>query len=249
MDMMKGIAGLASDSREVKAGYLFAALPGTRADGASFIADAVRRGAIAVLGVPQARATPRRSACVSSPTKIRARAWRAWRRHSFGAQPKSWPPSPAPTARPPSRVSAPDLGALGIKAASMGTIGVVTPEGEIALAHTTPDPIETHRLLARSRRRASIIWRSKPRATASINIASTASTWRLRPSPTSRAIISTIMPISTDYLAAKLRLFTEVVREGGVAVVNADAPHAEGFHRRRARTRSTLVTVGEKARR
>ena len=47
---MSGFAGLASDSREVKPGYLFAALPGARADGAGFIADAVRRGAMAVLG-------------------------------------------------------------------------------------------------------------------------------------------------------------------------------------------------------
>ena len=46
-------AGLASDSREVKPGYLFAALPGTKADGAAFVSDAVSRGAIAVLGRPE----------------------------------------------------------------------------------------------------------------------------------------------------------------------------------------------------
>ena len=39
-------------------------------------------------------------------------------------------------------------------------------------------------------------------------------------------------PTFEDYLAAKLRLFTEVVQEGGVAVVNADAEHADAFHRR-----------------
>src|SRR6202000_1318637 len=38
---------------------------------------------------------------------------------------------------------------LGYSAASMGTIGVVAPKGEIALAHTTPDPIEVHRILKR----------------------------------------------------------------------------------------------------
>jgi UDP-N-acetylmuramyl tripeptide synthase len=47
--------GLACDSRKVEPGFLFAALPGTRADGTAFIVDAVRRGAVAVLGVPQAR--------------------------------------------------------------------------------------------------------------------------------------------------------------------------------------------------
>ncbi len=46
------------------------------------------------------------------------------------------------------------------------------------------------------------------------------------------------MPTFDDYLAAKLRLFTEVVRAGGVAVVNADAEHADAFHRRRADARA-----------
>ena len=44
------IAGLTSDSRAVEPGWLFAALPGTKADGRAFVADAVRRGAVAVLG-------------------------------------------------------------------------------------------------------------------------------------------------------------------------------------------------------
>ena len=43
------IAGLAADSREVKPGYLFAALPGVNTDGARFIEDALKRGAAAVL--------------------------------------------------------------------------------------------------------------------------------------------------------------------------------------------------------
>ena len=42
------IEGLAADSREVRPGYLFAALPGVKTDGARFIADAVARGAAAV---------------------------------------------------------------------------------------------------------------------------------------------------------------------------------------------------------
>ncbi len=43
------IDGLALDSRAVRAGDLFAALPGSRTDGAGFIADAVASGAAAVL--------------------------------------------------------------------------------------------------------------------------------------------------------------------------------------------------------
>ena len=43
------VLGLTADSREVKPGYLFAALKGGQADGAAYIADAVGRGAVAVL--------------------------------------------------------------------------------------------------------------------------------------------------------------------------------------------------------
>ncbi len=43
------ICGITADSRKVAPGYLFAALPGSRADGSRFIAEAVARGAVAVL--------------------------------------------------------------------------------------------------------------------------------------------------------------------------------------------------------
>ena len=42
----ENFTGLASDSREVKPGYLFAALPGTKVNGAEFVKDAVARGAV-----------------------------------------------------------------------------------------------------------------------------------------------------------------------------------------------------------
>ena len=48
------LAGLTLDSRKVQPGYLFAALSGSKADGASFVADAVRRGAVAILAAPDA---------------------------------------------------------------------------------------------------------------------------------------------------------------------------------------------------
>ena len=69
------IAGLAADSREVKPGYLFAALPGVKTDGARFIADALQRGAAAIL-VAARRRTAARHRRRSSRTATRAGAWR-----------------------------------------------------------------------------------------------------------------------------------------------------------------------------
>ena len=43
------ITGLSADSREVRAGFVFAAFPGAKLDRRQFIADAVARGAAAVL--------------------------------------------------------------------------------------------------------------------------------------------------------------------------------------------------------
>lgn len=43
------VIGLTADSRQVTPGYLFAALPGTRADGRDFIDQAVASGAVALL--------------------------------------------------------------------------------------------------------------------------------------------------------------------------------------------------------
>ena len=43
------ITGLTADSREVRPGFLFAALSGVKTDGARFIADAMARGAAAIL--------------------------------------------------------------------------------------------------------------------------------------------------------------------------------------------------------
>src|SRR5262249_13865567 len=51
------IAGITADSRRVAPGFLFAALPGGRADGRAFIAEAVSRGAVAVLA-PEGTAWP-----------------------------------------------------------------------------------------------------------------------------------------------------------------------------------------------
>lgn len=55
------LTGIACDSRQVQPGFLFAALPGTKADGATFIPDALGRGAAALLvpaGVRPAAAVP-----------------------------------------------------------------------------------------------------------------------------------------------------------------------------------------------
>src|ERR1700748_1140554 len=88
MKASRDFSGLASDSREVKPGYLFAALPGTKADGASFVKDAAARGAVAVLGRPEVASAAKASGVrfIADENPRRALALEAAR--FFGAQPK-----------------------------------------------------------------------------------------------------------------------------------------------------------------
>ena len=127
------VRGLTSDSREVKPGYLFAALPGSKTDGARFLKDAVA-GARAVLGRPEladdakalgVRLHRRRKSAARAGAHgrrvLRRAARDRRRRHRHQRQNLR------------RRVPAPDLDAAGQQAASLGTVGVVTPKGEIAL--------------------------------------------------------------------------------------------------------------------
>jgi UDP-N-acetylmuramoyl-L-alanyl-D-glutamate--2,6-diaminopimelate ligase len=133
---------------------------------------------------------------------------------------------------------------LGKKAASMGTIGVIAPCGEIKLDHTTPDPIETHRILADLKREGVD------------HLALEASShgldqFRLDGVEIAAGAFTNITRDHLDYhetfesyLSTKLRLFREVVRNEGIAVVNADAEHAELFHQAATKRGLRVLTVG-----
>ncbi len=66
------ITGITADSREARPGWLFAALPGAKADGAQFISDAIGKGATAILA--KGRDCQRRTASDIARTAPRAGA-------------------------------------------------------------------------------------------------------------------------------------------------------------------------------
>ena len=142
------IRGLSSDSREVRPGYLFAALAGSRTTGVDFISDAAARGAAAVLapeGTDPALASGVR--LVTDPNPRRRLALVAAR--FYGAQPAVV----ACVTGTNGKTSVAEFTrqiwqASGRKAASLGTLGAWTADGRRALGHTTPDPIALHEALA-----------------------------------------------------------------------------------------------------
>ena len=86
--------------------------------------------------------------------------------------------------------------------------------------------------------------RWRPRRTGSTSIGSTGCGWRRRPSPTSRATISTITADFDAYFEAKLALFTRVLPRSGAAVINLDDPRGAAVaEAARARGQRT-ITIG-----
>jgi len=239
-------SGLASDSRDVRPGFLFAALPGTHADGASFVEDAVARGAVAVLGRPGLKAKVEalgvRFVCDDNPR----RALSHQAAQFFKLQPKIIAAVTGTKGKSSVVAFVREIWTtLGKPAASLGTVGLVAPSGETALRHTTPDPIEIHRLLA------------KLKQDGVDRLALEASShgldqFRLDGVEIAAAAFTNITRDHMDYhgdfahyLAAKLRLFDELVRPGGVAVINTDAAHAEHFLAAAKVRGLKVVTVGE----
>ena len=140
------ITGITADSRAVAPGFLFAALPGVKADGRRFIADAVARGAVAVLaplgtewpaGVP-----PRPLVQDAEPRRALARLAAA---HA-GAQPAT---VVAVTGTNGKTSTADFLRQLApAPAASLGTLGVIAPGRPAGAGLTTPDPVSLAQTLA-----------------------------------------------------------------------------------------------------
>src|SRR5690606_20141854 len=137
----------ATDSRAVRPGYLFAALPGTRLDGAQFIKQAVGAGAVAVLARNDVKPCPK-TAWVSDANPRRQIALIAAR--FYARQPRTI----AAVTGTSGKTSVADFTrqlwqATGRQAASLGTLGVRTAQATDKLAHTPPDPIVLHQALDR----------------------------------------------------------------------------------------------------
>lgn len=242
------IAGLTADSRAVRPGFLFAALPGAKADGRAFIADAVARGATAVLaptGTAWPPAVPPRP-LIEDPDPRRRLALLAAAFH--GAQPKVI----AAITGTNGKTSTADFlrqiwaGLAGGRAASLGTLGLVAPGHAAGPGLTTPDPValaETLAALKRSGIDHTAIEASShgldQRRLDGVRLAAAAFTTFTRDHLDYHGSMA-------SYLAAKLRLFDTLLPEGAPAVAHTALPEEA-----RARLRAIaaarhlrLLTVG-----
>ncbi|MCE2921132.1 MAG: UDP-N-acetylmuramoyl-L-alanyl-D-glutamate--2,6-diaminopimelate ligase [Roseomonas sp.] len=144
------VIGITADSRAVRPGMVFAALPGARTDGRAFIADAVARGAAAILA-PEGTAWPAEAPMrplVTSPDPRRALALMA--AAFYGAQPECVVAITGTNGKTSSVDFLRQIWrAAGRKAASLGTLGLIAEGVPPGPSLTTPDPVALHENLAR----------------------------------------------------------------------------------------------------
>jgi UDP-N-acetylmuramoyl-L-alanyl-D-glutamate--2,6-diaminopimelate ligase len=216
------VTGISADSRTVKPGFLFAAVPGTKTDGLAFVPQAIAQGAVAILAEAEPSAPlPDHVALINVPNVRRALAL---------AAAKFYPQQPSTVAAVTGTSGKTSVAAftrqiwaaLGYQAASIGTIGVVTPAGEQYGALTTPDPVELHRIVDRLA------------GEGITHLAVEASSHGLDQHRLDglRVGIASFTNISRDhldyhgtpeaYLQAKLILFRNLVAPNGVAVIATD---------------------------
>ena len=245
------LTGITVDSRKVMPGFLFAALPGSVAHGADYIGAALKLGAVAILtdaaGARQAAAvladTTAALIITDDARAALAGAAALW----FGAQPTVMVAVTGTNGKTSVASFTRQIWALlGHPAINIGTTGI---EGAwtAASAHTTPDPITLHQMLA----------------TAALegvtHAAMEASSHGLdqRRMDGVRLVAAGFTNFTQDhldyhqtfeaYFAAKAALFDRVLGDDGTAVINMNDPRGADMAAIAVARGQRLITVGHAA--
>ena len=236
------VAGLAVDSRAVKPGDVFFALAGVKTDGARFIDQAIASGAAAIVSdrIPEGdRRVP--FIAVSNPRRALALAAAKF----YARQPPTIAAVTGTSGKTSVAVFARQIWQrLGFASASIGTIGLVSPKRTVYGSLTTPDPIALHRSL------------DDLAGEGVTHLALEASShgldqYRLDGVRVSAGAFTNLSrdhmdyhPTVEHYLAAKLRLFTDLIVDGGAAVISADHEHSQAVIDAARKRKLRIVTVG-----
>jgi UDP-N-acetylmuramoyl-L-alanyl-D-glutamate--2,6-diaminopimelate ligase len=237
------ITGIAADSRKVKAGFLFFAIAGARADGAHFARAAAAAGAVAVAA--EQRPDGLSAEVVFVPVANARRALALAAAKFFTRQPGIIAAVTGTSGKTSVAAFTRQIwSALGFPAASIGTIGVVSPTAETYGSLTTPDPVELHRTL------------DQLAGEGVTHLALEASSHGLdqRRLDGVRIAAGAFTNLSRDhldyhptieaYLAAKLRLFEELIAPNGTAVIDVDDCYAGQVVAAAKKRGLKIMTVG-----
>ncbi len=224
MQIKTKITGLTADSRQVNDGYLFAALPGVHMDGRDFIPKAIEQGAKVILAPSGTTKPPGDIEFITSDNPRRDYAYACAK---FYQEQPEYIVAVTGTNGKTSVVNFVQQiwQSLNVKGASLGTLGIKTPEEFIAGAMTTPDPQVMHEILA------------DLSAKDISHVALEASShgldqYRLDGVQIKAAAFTNLTQDHLDYhgdmdtyFQAKARLFSELLPVNGTAVLNSNIPY------------------------
>ena len=215
---VSSLKGLTQDSRAVEPGFLFAAFKGEQVDGRDYIPQAIEKGASVILadmGVQLPEAANAELVTNDNPRKTFAHMVAEF----YGEQPKIIAAVTGTNGKTSVVHFTQQLWqALGYKAASIGTLSG---------GMTTADPVTLHNKL------------KDLKGEGVTHLAMEASShglhqYRLDGVSVSAAGFTNLSRDHLDYhkdmdeyLAAKARLFTEVLQDGGISIINADIPETQ----------------------
>ena len=242
------LSGIEVDSRRVREGALFAAMPGTVVHGASFVEKALEQGAVAVLtdakGAQLAGEAVRAAGAAlvvsEEPREALARTAALW----FGAQPQTMIAVTGTNGKTSVSTFVRQIWIeMGLAAVNLGTTGV---EGawSAPLAHTTPEPITLHRTLAQAAQNGI--------THAAMEASSHGLDQRRLDGVTLKAAgFTNFTQDHLDYhetfeayFDAKAALFARVLPEDGTAVINIDDPKGIEMAAIATARGCSVITVG-----
>ncbi|HMF26562.1 MAG TPA: UDP-N-acetylmuramoyl-L-alanyl-D-glutamate--2,6-diaminopimelate ligase [Pseudolabrys sp.] len=237
------IAGVAADSRKVKPGFLFVAIAGAKADGAHYAKHATSAGAVAVAAEQKPKSLPANVAFAAVKNARRALAIAA--ANFYRRQPETIAAVTGTSGKTSVAAFTRQIWTmLGYQAASIGTVGVVSPGGERYGSLTTPDPVDLHRTLDELAREGVT------------HLALEASShgldqYRLDGVRIAAGAFTNLSrdhldyhPNIEGYLAAKLRLFGDIIAPGGSAVIGVDDCYAGKVADVAKKRGLKIITVG-----
>lgn len=240
------ITGLSADSRHIEKGNLFFALPGQKADGSAFIAQAKQSGAVAVVCGKKANVAESGIVILRAGNPHLVMAKMAAR--FYGRQPAHM----AAVTGTDGKTSTADFFRqfwhhMGKSSASIGTLGILSGKGESLYpgAYTTPYPIELHRILAELAGKHATQHACMEASSHGLH------QYRLDGVELQAAAFTNLARDHLDYhvteeayFDAKMRLFDTLLPEGGTAVVNQDDKRFGQVSAICARRRHRLIGFG-----
>ena len=242
------ITGVTADSRKVKPGFLFAALPGSKVDGRTYVEGAVAAGAAAILA-PDDVSDP--AVPVIHAHDLR-RAYALAAAGFWGAQPPVCVAVTGTNGKTSVATFCRQIFArLGHRAASMGTLGVTVSAPDVADVQITPPGLTTPDAADVAELMATLA------GDGVTHVALEASSHGIdqRRLDGVKLTAAGFLNLTQDHLdyhgtmgvyrAAKLRLIEDLLARGGTAVLNADSDQFDAFAVVATAANHPILSTGE----